>query len=187
VVVIGIDPGLEGAVVALRDGRVHAWTDTPTMLVTMSRTKRRRYDVAAMSRWLRQFGELAGHRCLAVIEVAGTMPREGVSSALTIGYGAGCWHGILTTHGIPYEAVHPRKWKLALSLGKDKNFARLRAEQLFPEAADLFALKGKGAGRAEAALLAEYGVRMLSGTLVPALPTGRPKRAATAVHTLNTP
>ncbi len=73
----------------------------------------------------------------------------------TIGVGFGAWLGLLGALEIPYTRVRPARWKHALGLrGKDKEAARLRAQQLFPSA-DL-QLK-KHHGRAEALLLASYG------------------------------
>ena len=74
----------------------------------------------------------------------------------TVGLGYGAWLGVLATLRLPYTAVRPVVWKKAFSLGKDKEASRLRAMQLYP-GADL-RLK-KHHGRAEALLLAHYGLR----------------------------
>ena len=84
------------------------------------------------------------------------MPGQGTRSMFTIGYGYGLWIGVLATLQIPYTNVRPGIWKRALTLGKDKEASRLRAMQLYP-GADL-RLK-KHHGRAEALLLAAYGLR----------------------------
>ena len=55
-----------------------------------------------------------------------------------------------------YTSVRPQIWKRALGLSKDNEQARLRAMQRYP-GADL-RLK-RHYGRAEALLLAAYGVR----------------------------
>ena len=59
----------------------------------------------------------------------------------------------------------PRRWKRALHVPKAKDAARARASQLLPEAAHQWRLR-KHDGRAEAALLALYGARQLTGKTV---------------------
>jgi hypothetical protein len=69
----------------------------------------------------------------------------------TCGLGMGVWLGVLATLALPPTRVQPQIWKRALGLGKDKEQARLRAMQLFPQA-DL--RRKRDHGRAEAILLA---------------------------------
>ena len=82
------------------------------------------------------------------------MPGQGVRSMFTCGYGYGLWLGILAALQMPYTPIRPVVWKKALGLGKDKEAARLRAQQLFPSA-DLRLRKHHG--RAESLLLPHYG------------------------------
>ena len=77
-------------------------------------------------------------------------------SMFTIGYGYGLWVGILASMQLPYTAVRPAVWKKAFSLGKDKE-----ASGFGPCSFTLgqrLRLK-KHHGRAEALLLAHYGLR----------------------------
>jgi crossover junction endodeoxyribonuclease RuvC len=74
----------------------------------------------------------------------------------TVGVGFGLWLGIRAALQLPHTRVRPHVWKKALGLSKDKEQARLRAQQLYP-AADLRLRKHHG--RAEALLLAVYGER----------------------------
>ncbi len=97
----------------------------------------------------------AGHNTHGILEESQPMPGQGVKSMFTIGLGFGAWLALLAALEIPYERVRPTVWKRALKLpGKDKEAARLKAQQLFPSA-DL-QLK-KHHGRAEALLLADFG------------------------------
>jgi hypothetical protein len=61
---------------------------------------------------------------------------------------------------VPITIVHPRTWKRALGVPREKDGARARASQLLPAHAHLWPLK-KHDGRAEAALIATYGVQTL--------------------------
>lgn len=153
--IIGIDPGLTGAVAVLADdGTLVALHDTPTLILRVARGTRQEYDLPGMVALLQPYAGAGTH---AILEESQAMPRQGVRSMFTIGLGFGVWLGLLTALHIPYTRVRPADWKRALGLlGKDKEVARLRAQQLFPSA-DL-RLK-QHHGRAEALLLAWYGQR----------------------------
>ena len=162
---IGIDPGLYGAVAVLApDGTVKALAHVPTFTLRTSRGTRQEYDVPGLVAILEPY---RGLPCHVLIEEAQPMPGQGVRSMFTWGLGMGIWLGILAALALPHTRVRPQIWKKAFSLGKDKEAARLRAQQLFPTA-DL-RLK-KHHGRAEALLLARYGQR--AGGCLPS--AGRP-------------
>jgi crossover junction endodeoxyribonuclease RuvC len=152
--VIGIDPGLSGAVAVLSlSGTLVALHDTPTLTLKVQRGRKQVYDVPGMVTLLRPY---AGLPCHVMIEESQPMPGQGTRSMFTVGLGYGAWLGILASLALPYTSVRPAVWKQAFSLGRDKEASRLRAMQLYP-AADL-RLK-KHHGRAEALLLAAYGLR----------------------------
>jgi len=70
-----------------------------------------------------------------------------------MGYGA--IQGVVQTLGNPLHFVTPQKWKKAAGLiGADKDYARTKALQLYPDA-DL--ARKKDIGRADAILIARYG------------------------------
>ena len=89
------------------------------------------------------------------------MPGQGTRSMFTVGLGYGVWLGIITALALPYTSVRPSVWKRSLALGKDKEVSRLRAMQLYP-GADL--RRKRDHGRAEALLLASYGLRGTGAT-----------------------
>src|SRR5262249_41123411 len=150
---IGIDPGLTGAVAVLApDGTLQALHDTPTLKLLTRRGVRQEYDVPGLLALLEPYRGSQSH---VLIESSQALPGQGVRSMWTTGYGYGLWIGVLGALQLPYTAVRPQIWKKAFSLGKDKEAARLRAMQLFP-GADL--RRKKDHGRAEALLLAHYGL-----------------------------
>ena len=150
--VVGIDPGLAGAVAVLTsDGTLEALYDVPTLTVRTSRGLRQEYDVPGLVALLAPY---TGPQTQVVIEAAQAMPGQGTRSMFTIGYGYGLWIGVLSALQLPYTPVRPVQWKRAYRLGQDKETSRQRAQQLFP-GADL--RRKKDHGRAEALLLALYG------------------------------
>lgn len=154
---IGIDPGLTGAVAVLSGtGTLEGLHDVPVLTLKVQRGTRMVYDVPGLVALLEPYRGLQVH---VLIEESQAMPGQGTRSMLTIGFGYGLWLGILATLQLPYTTVRPAVWKRSMGLGKDKEASRLRAQQLYP-GADL-RLK-KHHGRAEALLLAHYGLRQRS-------------------------
>jgi crossover junction endodeoxyribonuclease RuvC len=152
---IGIDPGLTGAVAFLSaEGTLLAVHDTPVLTLKVQRGTKQVYDVPGMVNILRPYTNRQVH---VLIEESQPMPGQGTRSMFTVGLGYGLWIAMLATLQLPYTSVRPALWKRALTLSKDKEASRLRAMQLYP-GADL-RLK-KHHGRAEALLLAHYGMRL---------------------------
>jgi hypothetical protein len=149
--IVGIDPGLTGAVAVLApDGSLEGVYDVPTLTLKTTRGQKQEYDLPGMVALLAPY---TGSQAHIIVEASQAMPGQGVRSTWTTGYGYGVWLGVLAALQCPYYKVRPQIWKRALGLGKDKEQARLRAQQLYP-AADLRLRKHHG--RAEALLLAYY-------------------------------
>lgn len=100
---------------------------------------------------------------LFIIERVGAMPGQGVSSTFKFGKAYGVLIGVVATLQIPVHFVAPSVWKKHFGLTKDKEEARARALQLWPDRAELFARK-RDHNRAEAALLARYGVERIANS-----------------------
>jgi crossover junction endodeoxyribonuclease RuvC len=132
--------------------------DIPVHLLTRGGRAKREVDIVELIRLL------ATH-CIdhAFVEQVGAMPGQGVSGVFAFGKCYGVILGVLASRSIPLSLVPPVRWKRALGVPKAKDGARARASQLLPEAAHQWRLK-KHDGRAEAALIALYGARQLSGT-----------------------
>jgi len=150
--IIGIDPGCTGALVVMTEGGNYvAHLNMPTIKVgTKSRV-----NGAAVAAFLREtIGEFTAH---AYLEQVGAMPGQGVSSMFTFGHAAGVVEGILQGACIPYTLVTPQAWKKRAGLiGADKDAARSRAIQLYPDLR-ILDLKGKGQAVADAILIARFG------------------------------
>lgn len=142
--VLAVDPGLTGAFafyfpshpdrVSVEDMPVVAGSVDPTTLAR--RIEQLRPDVA-------------------VVELVGARPGQGVTSMFKFGDSFGAVRGVLAALNIPVHFVPPQRWKKHFRLSSDKEGSRRRALELFPASAGRFARK-KDDGRAEAALLARY-------------------------------
>jgi crossover junction endodeoxyribonuclease RuvC len=153
--IIGIDPGLTGAVSILWPDKHITIEDTPTMAVKKAGGKiGTEYLPREMANILQG---LEANWSQIYIEAVHSMPKQGVSSTFTFGKGYGIWIGIIAAFGIPVTFVTPQKWKKALMQGiHDKDAARLRAQQLYPSMMPQLKLK-KHVGRADALLIMHYG------------------------------
>lgn len=76
----------------------------------------------------------------------------------SFGESFGIVKGVMAGRGININLVTPAKWKKAMELNAGKDGSRAMALQMWPEHAELFK-RVKDDGRAEAALLAEFGRR----------------------------
>lgn len=168
----GADPGAEGAV-ALLDAetcRVLALIDMP-MSGTELRVRELALDlVAALD------GRRLGHLWIErqVPYAGGNQPvrhsrRIGASSAFNLGQRYMALKAIAACHGWPIEIVTAAKWKRFFNLAADKALALDAAGRLLPEDVGFwtvrrgFCTRAQAIGRAEAALIALFGIRALGG------------------------
>lgn len=147
--IIGIDPGLSGAIAYLTPDDLQIW-DMPTLDLVRGGKKKREIDEIALADILE---DLHGK---VFLEKVGAMPGQGVSSMFSFGQSYGVIRGIIAAYQMQRELVPPATWKAKLKVRKGKDAARLRASELMPKYSGLWPLK-KHDGRAEAALIAYYG------------------------------
>ena len=154
--IAGIDPGQTGAIAFIYpNGKVEIH-DTPIEKVKKGKRIKTEYLPGNMSDLLK--GLEINH---VYIESVHAMPGQGVTSMFNFGKGFGIWIGILAALKIPYTLIPPQAWKKHLMQGmKDKDAARIRAQQLYPSVTKELSRK-KDVGRADALLIAEYG-RLIS-------------------------
>lgn len=148
-IIIGIDPGLTGAMAMLggfNGTSIGVW-DLP-----VSRENKRTWiDGGALLKMIRpDWKPLAA---VAYIESVHAMPQQGISSAFQFGTSFGSILGALQVMGIPIVFATPHQWKKDLNLAREKSSALDRARLLFPGV--VLNLK-KHEGRAEALLIAHW-------------------------------
>lgn len=155
-IVLGVDPGIRGAIALLRGQAVSVLEDLPThTLTTTTRKSRDELDAHGLH------GILADEAPIdaAFIEQVGPMPRQGVVSTYRFGYSAGVIYGILTAMGIAVHFVPPKVWQRHHRIGPEPDASRQRAVQLYPGVADCLARK-RDNHRSDALLLAAYGASL---------------------------
>ena len=148
-ITMGVDPGISGAAAFVNDaGDLLDVFDLPLVGESTSA----RIDAANLSSLIRAIGPSR-----VIIEQVGARPGQGVSSMFRFGEAVGTVIGIVGALAIPFERVTAARWKKAFRLDAEKESARARALELWPAHAHEFRLK-KNHGRAEAALIALFGV-----------------------------
>lgn len=148
--ILGVDPGLSGAVAFYFPSRPDLIGAEDMPVVDGS------IDVAHLAR---RIGQMA--TSLAIVERVGSMPGQGLSSTFRFGVAYGAVLGVLGALAIPVHLVAPGKWKRHFALPADKEAARGLAIRTWP-ASPHFSRK-KDHGRAEASLLAKYGASITGG------------------------
>jgi Holliday junction resolvasome RuvABC endonuclease subunit len=135
---IGIDPGTNGGIAWITDGKpcVEKMPDTLQDLWELLR------DIAVEG------------QCVAYLEQVHSSPQMGVKSAFTFGNGFGHLEMALTAAGIPFERVRPQVWQKAMGCMTkgDKNVSKRRSQELFPQIKVTHAI-------ADALLIAAYGAK----------------------------
>lgn len=160
--VVGIDPGTGGALALLDAGRFVEAIDMPTVVRSRSKKSTKlMVNGAELARVLRDWQPDA-----AVVELVNAMPSigdkrgMGAASAFNFGESAGVVRGVLAALAIETHYVTPQTWKKRSGLaGSDKEASRMKAVTLWPEAP---LGRKKDQGRAEALLMARFGVPELS-------------------------
>ncbi len=149
--IIGIDPGVTGAVAVVSPtGELIAVVDIPVMAKGKGKSKvKNQVNAAELAEIVRRVGPTA-----AFVERVSSMPGQGVASMFSMGDTFGCIRGVLAAIGVPVHIVTPQKWKKHYSLGADKEIARAKAIELYPQAP---LSRKRDQNRAEALLIARYG------------------------------
>jgi crossover junction endodeoxyribonuclease RuvC len=156
--IMGIDPGLSGALSYLDRGVLKLF-DMPTT----GAGKKRAVNADAVAEIIENIGAAPDDNDrpdAAFLEHVHAIHGVDAGSTFRFGESFGVIRGIVAALRIPIFLIPPKLWKKALGLPADKEAARGLAIDLFPKFAALFARK-LDHNRAEAALLAWYGNRML--------------------------
>lgn len=143
---LGIDPGISGAWALLWPDGTTAAGDLPTAAGDV--------DAAGFATFIRSALPFA-----AVVEAVHSMPKQGVASTFRFGRAHGAVLGVLAALLVPTHLVAPTSWKRHFRLGSDKDASRALARRLWPACGVLE--RKKDHGRAEALLMARYGLERL--------------------------
>lgn len=158
--IMGIDPGNKGALAIVMDGNHVILVDMPVVVMEgKGKTKKGSIKKSTVLDETTLKSCIEGYKPDHVfLEKAQAMPGQGIVSTAHYMCGYGIIRGICTALNIPYTLIHPATWKkdVLKDMEKGKNSAIVRAKQIYP-LADV----GKSDGRAEALLIAHYGMKII--------------------------
>lgn len=158
--ILGVDPGVSGALALLRDGVLISAFDMPVVEVRVGKSTRHRVATSELVALIRSAG--AHH---VVIEFVQGRPTDVPTYAGELCRVAGIVEGVVAALEIPMTFVQPQAWRKAMGVAlaagstsaQRKEASRQRAMQLWPHQSAVFARK-LDADRAEAALMARWGM-----------------------------
>lgn len=102
---LGIDNGLKGAIVAIKDNKIILERTMPII-----KGDRNEYDMREIINILLE-QKSRGDSLLAILEKAQITPVAGKNSCFSMGFCFGMMQGILTALEIPYKVVHAKTWQ----------------------------------------------------------------------------
>ena len=151
--IIGIDPGLSGAIAILENNRVKNLFDMPVM--PEGKKNKRQLNSAQLVKLLKDniknFDDTA-----IVVEQVNAMPGQGVTSMFNFGQTFGAIKGIVAALELPIFFVRPAKWKKHFELiNSSKDASRTKAIEMYPALSDSLSKK-KDVNKSDAILIARF-------------------------------
>ncbi len=153
--IIGIDPGISGAVCFFEDGKIIDIIDMPSMAEGKKNKKQVNGNQLFNEIKLRLTKNSNEEICV-VVEHVTAMPGQGVTSMFNFGQSFGVIKGICSAMQLPIHFVRPAKWKKYFNLiNTSKDASRTRAIEIFPKISEKLKRK-KDCNKADAILIASY-------------------------------
>ena len=151
--IIGIDPGLSGAIAILENNIVKNIFDIPVM--SEGKKNKRQLNSALLVSLLRENID-KGEEIAVVVEQVNAMPGQGVTSMFNFGQTFGALKGICAALELPIYFVRPSKWKKHFELiNSSKDASRTKAIEMYPNLSSQLAKK-KDVNKSDAILIARF-------------------------------
>ena len=152
-IIIGIDPGISGAISIVENKKILEVYDTPTMID--GKKNKKQINGAQVCHIIKERLNLS-KEVVVVVEQVNAMPGQGVTSMFNFGQSFGVIKGICAALSLPIYFVRPAKWKKYFNLIKtNKDASRTKVIEVYPEISDKLQRK-KDSNRADAILIALY-------------------------------
>ena len=151
--IIGIDPGLSGAIAVLKNNKVLNIFDMPVM--SEGKKNKRQLNSALLVKLLKD-NILENEEVSVVVEQVNAMPGQGVTSMFNFGQTFGAIKGICAALGLPIFFVRPSKWTKHFELiNSSKDSSRTKAIEMYPLLSKDLAKK-KDVNKSDAILIARF-------------------------------
>ena len=153
--IIGIDPGISGAVCFFKDGKIIDVIDMPSM----SEGKKNKKQVNGnqlFNEIKSRLSEINQDEVCVVVEHVTAMPGQGVTSMFNFGQTFGAIKGICAALELPIYFVRPSKWKKHFELiNSSKDASRTKAIEMYPKLSNQLSKK-KDVNKSDAILIARF-------------------------------
>ena len=151
--IIGIDPGLSGAIAVLENNKVLNIFDMPVM--SEGKKNKRQLNSALLVNLIKENIQ-NNEEVAVVVEQVNAMPGQGVTSMFNFGQSFGILKGICSAMQLSVYFVRPAKWKKYFNLiNSEKDASRTRAIEIFPYYSSHLSRK-KDSNKADAILIASF-------------------------------
>ena len=134
--IIGIDPGISGAICFFHEGEIVDVIEMPSM-AEGKKNKKQVNGNQLFNEIKARLSSVNNEKICVVVEHVTAMPGQGVTSMFNFGQSFGVIKGICSAMQLPIHFVRPAKWKKYFNLIKTtKDASRSRAIEVFPKVSD---------------------------------------------------
>ena len=153
--IIGIDPGISGAICFFENGKIIEIIDMPNM--TDGKKNKKQVNGAQIYNEISErIKNVPKYEINVVLEQVSAMPGQGVTSMFNFGQSFGVIKGICAAMRLPLHFVRPAKWKKYFNLlNSEKQASRTKVIEIFPEISNKLSKK-KDINKADAILIASF-------------------------------
>ena len=153
--IIGIDPGISGAICFFENGEVREVIEMPTM-ADGKKNKRQINGSQTYNEISQRIKNISKRDIFVVIEQVSAMPGQGVTSMFNFGQSFGVIKGICSAMQLSTFFIRPAKWKKYFNLIKsEKDASRTKVIEIFPYISSYLSKK-KDSNKADAILIASF-------------------------------
>ena len=151
--IVGIDPGLSGAIAILKDKKVLSIFDMPVM--AEGKKNKRQLNSAQLVNIIKQNID-SNEDVVVVVEQVNAMPGQGVTSMFNFGQTFGAIKGVCAALDLPIFFVRPSKWKKYFELiNSSKDSSRTKVIEMYPSLSNQLSKK-KDVNKSDAILIARF-------------------------------
>ena len=151
--IIGIDPGLSGAVAILKDNKVLNIFDMPVM--SEGKKNKKQLNSAQLVNIIKDNSK-NDVEIAVVVEQVNAMPGQGVTSMFNFGQTFGAIKGVCAALNLPIFFVRPSKWKKHFELiNSSKDSSRTKVIEMYPSLSNQLTKK-KDVNKSDAILIAKF-------------------------------
>ena len=137
--ILGIDPGLSGAIAILEKKKVLNLFDMPVM--TEGKKNKKQLNSAQLVNIIRE-NSIGDEEIVVVVEQVNAMPGQGVTSMFNFGQTFGAIKGVCAALNLPIFFVRPSKWKKYFELiNSSKDSSRTKVIEMYPSLSSQLAKK----------------------------------------------